>query len=187
MAQKPAGRSKTIWIALVVVLVLVIALIAVGADLAGGKSSSTTSSSKSSTTVSSFTCTGSSTSQVVTAANGPVLVGKTGLVSAGVTCPNGSLGTILTYGYGVPINIAVTVQQSKTPVSIGTVLDGNPQNTNPWNVTSTGYTYTLGYGGAGESTLTDTGPHNVYAIVTFSDGTNATSNLVQFTVNAPIA
>ena len=55
----------------------------------------------------------------------------------------------------------------------------------PWDVKSTGHTYVLDYGPAGESTLTVSGTHNVYAIVTFSDNSTATSNVVYFTVSAP--
>src|SRR5712692_7267963 len=109
-------------------------------------------------------------------------------VAAGVTCPDGHLGTILRYKYGDPIRIMVTVPDYLTPTAIQTVVDGNPNNIPgtpaPWDVKSTGRTYVLDYGPAGESPLTVSGTHNVYAIVTFSDNSMATSNVVYFIVSA---
>ena len=111
-----------------------------------------------------------------------------GRVAAGVTCPDGHLGTILRYKYGDPIRIMVTVPDYLTPTAIQTVVDGNPNNSPgtpaPWDVKSTGRTYVLDYGPAGESPLTVSGTHNVYAIVTFSDNSMATSNVVYFIVSA---
>ena len=86
------------------------------------------------------------------------------------------------YNYGQDITIAVSVPSSLTPVAIGTTLDGNPQNTNPWNVTASGHTYYEDFGGAGQSVLVTNGPHNIYATVTFADNSTATSNVVFFTV-----
>jgi len=189
---KPPARRTGLWIGVGVVLILIIGAVVVGVDLSSGGHTTTTSTSSVSSvtsTTTSVTCTGSSTSQTITIISGPVVVGTTGDVSAGVKCAGGQLGTILSYTYGQPINIAVTVTDTAlTPTALSTVLDGNPQGTNPWNVTSTGYTYVLGFGGAGESALTacaaQSCTHDIYATVTFSNNTNATSNVVYFSVYA---
>lgn len=155
--KKPPARRTGLWagVAVVVVIILVVVVAAAVLSSKGGGTSTTSTSSTSTaavtSTTTSVTCTGSSTSQTITMISGPVLVGASGDVSIGVTCANGQLGTLLSYAYGQPINIAVTVPSSLTPTSIGTVFDGNPQNTNPWNVTSTGRTYVLGYGAAGRA------------------------------------
>lgn len=190
---KPPARRTGLLIGVGVVIVLILGAVVVGVDLSsGGHTTSTSTSSAGSVTsvtssTTTVTCTGSSTSQTITIISGPVVVGTTGDVSAGVKCANGQLGTILNYNYGQPINIAVTVTNTAlTPTAISTVLDGNPQGTNPWNVTSTGYTYVLGFGGAGESALTacaaQSCTHDIYATITFSNNTNATSNVVYFSV-----
>jgi hypothetical protein len=187
----PTPRKRTaVWISIVVVLLLVVAAVVLLVGLAQGGTTTGPSSSVSSTTTTA-TCAGTSSSQTITIISGPVVVGTTGKVAAGVTCPDGHLGTILHYKYGDTIRIAVTVPDSLTPTAMQTLYDGNPNNSpgtpTPWDVKSTGHTYVLDYGPAGESTLTDVGTHNVYAIVTFSDNSTATSNVVYFTVNAPSA
>jgi hypothetical protein len=138
-------------------------------------------------TTSTVTCTGSSTSQRITIISGPVLVGTTGKVAAGVICADGHLGTILSYISGQQIRILVMVPDTLNPTAVQTVLDGNPQNTNPWDVTSTGRAYFLDFGNAAEGPLTVNGVHNVYAVVTFSDNTMARSNVVYFSVNPQLA
>jgi hypothetical protein len=189
MSGTAPGRRTVVWISVAVVFIMIIAVVLVASGTGGlsGTSSRPTSSTGSTTTVS--TCAGSSTSQTITIISGPVVVGASGKVAVGVTCPDGHLGTILRYNYGDPIRIMVTVPDSLTPIAIQTVYDGNPNNSpgtpTPWDVKSTGHTYILDYGPAGESTLTVGGTHNVYAIVTFSDNSTATSNVVYFTVNAP--
>ena len=191
MAKAAPGRRPIIWIAVGVVVIIVIAAV-LAVSLGGGgtttTSSTTRSSTTSSTTTTTQTCAGSSTSQTITIISGPVVVGTTGKVATGVTCPDGHLGTILAYTYGQPVSIQVSVLNSLTPVKIQTVFDGNPQNANPWDVNSTGHTYLLGFGAAGKSVLTacpspQPCEHDLYAIVTFSDNTNATSNVVFFTVS----
>ena len=188
MAKPAPGRRPIIWISAAIVVVIVIAAVLV-VSLSGGTTTTTSPTSPTSvtTTTTTQTCAGSSTSQTIHIISGPVLVGTTGDVAAGVTCADGHLGTLLSYAYGQPINIQVTVLNSLTPISIDTVVDGNPQNANPWNVTSTGRTYVLGYGNAGQTILTECPnpqpcQHDVYAIVTFADKTNATSNVVYMTV-----
>lgn len=186
MANPAAPRRRTtVWISVAVVFVIVIAAVVLLVSL-GARGSSNTSTSATTTTE---TCAGSSTSQTITIISGPVVVGTTGKVAAGVTCPDGHLGTILHYKYGDPIRIMVTVPDSLTPIAIQTVVDGNPNNSpgtpTPWDVKSTGHTYVLDFGPAGESTITVSGTHDVYAIVTFSDNSTATSNVVYFIVTAP--
>jgi hypothetical protein len=172
-----------------VVSLIVTAAVVLLVSLAAGGTTGPTSSVSATTTTA--TCAGYSTSQTITIISGPVVVGTTGKVAAGVTCPDGHLGTILRYKFGEPIRIMVTVPDSLTPTAIRTVVDGNPNNSpgtpTPWDVKSTGHAYVLDYGPAGESTLTVSGTHNVYAIVTFSDNTTATSNVVYFIVSAPAA
>jgi hypothetical protein len=188
MARTATGRRPIVWISAIVSFVLVIIVVFVVSLGAGGTSTNSRSStmSTSSTTTVAATCAGSSTSQTITIITGPVLVGATGKVAAGVVCPDGHLGTILYYTYGQPISIAVTVPNSLTPISIQTVLDGNPQySVSPWDVNSTGRIYVLNFGGAGQGPLTLGGLHDVYAIVKFSDNSTATSNVVYFTVNVP--
>jgi hypothetical protein len=185
----PAPRKRTaVWISVAVVLLIVVAAVVLLFSLAQGGTTTGPSSSVSATTTTA-TCAGSSTSQTITIISGPVVVGTTGKVAAGVACPDGHLGTILHYKYGDPINIMVVVPEDLTPTAIQTMYDGNPNNSGgtptPWDVKSTGHTYVLGYGPAGESTLTVSGTHNVYAIVTFADNSTATSNVVYFTVSAP--
>lgn len=172
----------------VVVLVLIVAVVA-AVSLSSKSTTTTTTTSPTGSTSTSIgtsvvsTCSGSSTSATITIISGRTIVGTTGDVTEEAQCPGGQTGTIVTYSYGQDINIAVTVPNSLTPTSIQTVLDGTPQNTNPWNVTSTGYTYVLGFGAAGESALTTTGlTHDIYSIVTFSNNTNATSNVVYFSI-----
>ncbi len=189
MAKPAPGRRPIIWIAVVVVFVIVVAAVLV-VSLGGSTtttSTHTTSATSTTTTTTTQTCAGSSSSQTITIVSGPVLVGTTGDVAAGVTCADGHLGNTLYYTYGQPINVQVTVPNSLTPTMIKTVFDGNPQDANPWNVTSTGRTYVLGFGNAGETVLTacpnpQPCQHDVYAIITFSDGTTATSNVVYMTV-----
>jgi hypothetical protein len=190
MAKTAPGRRPIVWISVVVLFVVLIAVVLVVSLGAGGTStaSSQPTSSTNSTTTTTASCAGSSTSQTITIVSGPVVVGTTGKVAAGLTCADGHLGTILRYIYGQPIRITVTVPNSLTPTAIQTLYDGNPQNSpgtpNAWDVNSTGHTYLLDYGSAGESLLTDNGVHDVYAIVTFSDNSTATSNVVYFTVSA---
>jgi hypothetical protein len=183
------GRRRVVWISVGVVSLIVTAAVVLLVSLAVGGTTGPTSSVSATTTTA--TCAGYSTSQTITIISGPVVVGTTGKVAAGVTCPDGHLGTILRSKYGDPIRIMVTVQDSLTPTAIQTVVDGNPNNSpgtpTPWDVKSTGHTYVLDYGPAGESKLTDVGTHDVYAIVTFSDNSTATSNVVYFTVVAPSA
>jgi hypothetical protein len=187
MAQPRTGRRTIVWISVGVVLLIVIVAVVLVASL-GGRASSTTTNSTASTVTTTATCEGSSTSATITIISGPVVVGATGKVAAGVVCADGHLGTILHLAYGQPIKITVTVPDSLTPTAIQTVYDGNPANSpgtpNPWDVSSTGHSYTLDYGPAGESQLTVSGTHDVYAIVTFSDNSTATSNVVYFTVSA---
>ena len=185
----PAPRKRTVvWISVGVVFLTVIAAVVLLVSLAAGGTTTGPTSSVSTTTTST-TCAGSSTSQTITIISGPLVVGTSGKVAAGVTCPDGHLGTILHYKYGDPIRIIVSVPDSLIPIAIQTLYDGNPNNSGgtptPWDVKSTGHTYVLDYGPAGESTLTVSGTHNVYAIVTFSDNSTATSNVVHFTVSAP--
>lgn len=185
-APAPKPRSRLgLYAAVVVVLVLIIAV--VSAVSLSSKSTTTSTTSPSSTTVSATTvnstCSGTSSSGTLTIISGRTVVGTTGEVSEEAQCPAGQSGTIVTYSYGQVINIDVTVPNDLTPVAIQTVLDGNPQNTNPWNVTSTGHTYVLGFGPAGESPLTTTGlTHDIYSIVTFADNSTATSNVVYFSI-----
>lgn len=176
-------RRTPLYAAIVIVVIIVVAT--VGFALSTGGSTTTTSSTKTSTsqvTTSTSSCTGSSTSQTITIVTGPVLVGQTGKVDAEAQCPGGGTGTHVIYSYGQQINIAVTVPSDLTPIAIGTTLDGNPQNTNPWNVTASGHTYYESFGGAGQSVLVTNGPHDIFATVTFSDNSTATSNVVFFTV-----
>ncbi len=190
MSKTSPGRRRIVWVSVAVVFVIVIAGVALLVGLGVGATTTGPASSVSTTTTTA-TCAGSSTSQTITIISGPVVVGTTGKVAAGVTCPDGHLGTILRYKYGDPIRIMVTVTDSLTPTAIQTLYDGNPNNSPgtpiPWDVKSTGHTYVLDYGPAGESTLTVSGTHNVYAIVTFSDNSTATSNVVYFTVSAQSA
>lgn len=173
---KPPGRRKGVWIAVAVGLVLIVAvLLGVGELASQGGHTTTTTTTTASTQSTTATCTTSS---------GQIPFSRL-VVVASAPCSDGSPGTVLVYSLGQPINIAVTVADSTTPVAIQTVLDGIKQNTNPWNVTETGHTYVLGYGGAGESGLVDVGTHTVYAVVTFADKTNATSDAVTFTVKGP--
>ena len=190
MAKPTTGRRTVVWISVGVVALIVIAGVVVLASLGGGGTSSTSTqtTSTTSTVTTTATCAGSSTSATITIISGPVVVGTTGKVAAGVPCADGHLGTILRYNYGEDIKITVTVPDSLTPIAIQTMFDGNPANSpatpNPWDVNSSGHTYVLDYGPAGESGLTASGTHDVYAIVTFSDNSTATSNVVYFTVNA---
>jgi len=189
MAKPAPGRRTAVWVSVAVVCVIIIAVV-LFISVGGGGSTTTSSqptSSTNSTTTTTQTCAGSSTSQTIHIISGPVVVGTTGKVAAGVTCADGHLGTILYYNYGQPINVQVTVLNSLTPTGIQTVVDGNPQNANPWNVTSTGRTYVLGFGNAGQTVLTacpnpQPCQHDLYAIVTFSDNSTATSNAVYITV-----
>lgn len=177
-------RRPIVWVSVVAVLIIVVAFLFV-ISLGSGGTSTTPMSSTSTRSTTTEWCAGVSTSQTVMTISGPVLVGATGKVTAGVTCPDGHLGTILSYSFGQPITIYVSVTSSFTPSTIQIVYDGSPRNLLPWDVGATGRTYVLDYGGAGESPLTLGGTHNLFAEVTFSDKTNATSNLVTFTVNAP--
>ena len=189
MAKPAAGRRPVLWLVGSVVVVVILVVVALISSPGTGPSTTiqTDTSTTSVTTSVATTCEGTSTSQTLSVISGRTVVGTTGEVAAGVPCADGHLGTTLTYAYGQQINIEVTVPNSLTPTGIQTLYDGNPNNSpgtpNPWNVTSTGHTYTLSYGAAGESTLTFPGVvHDVFAIVTFSDGSTATSNVVFFTV-----
>jgi hypothetical protein len=188
MANQAPRKRTVVWISVGVVFLIVIAAVVLLVSLAPGGTTTGPSSSVSSTTTTA-TCAGGSTSQTITIISGPVVVGTTGKVAAGVTCPDGHLGTIVRYKFGDPIRIMVTVQDNLTPTAIQTVVDGNPNNSpgtpTPWDVKSTGRTYVLDYGPAGESPITVSGTHNVYAIVTFSDNSTATSNVVYYIVSAP--
>jgi hypothetical protein len=188
MAKPSQGRRPIVWISVAVIVVVVAAaLLVVG--LGGGTTTSSTTSTSSGVTTSTTTqtCAGSSSSQTITIITGPVVVGTTGDVAAGVTCADGHLGNMLYYQYGQDVSVRVSVPDSLTPTMIDTVFDGNPQNANPWDVNSTGHTYVLGFGGAGQTVLTacpNPQPclHDFYAIVTFADGSTATSNVVYITV-----
>ncbi len=190
MAKPATGRRTIVWISVGVVLLIVIAAVVllVSLGVGGNSTTSTHSTSTTSTVTTTATCAGMSTSTTITIISGPVVVGTTGKVAAGVPCADGHLGTGVQYKFGDPIKITVTVPNSLTPIAIQTMFDGNPANSpgtpNPWDVNSSGHTYVLDYGPAGESLLTVPGLHDVYAIVTFSDNSTATSNVVYITVKA---
>ena len=190
MGTKPRGRP-IVWISVTVASVIVFAIIIVlSLSISDGQSTSKVSSASgrsTTTTTTTASCAGSSTAQTVSLASGPVVLGATGKAALGVTCPDGHLGTILYYDYTQPIKMTVTVPDSLTPTAIQTVLDGNPKPVNQWDVNSTERIYVLDYGGAGESPEVLDGTHTVYAIVTFSDNSSVTSNLVTFTVKIPRA
>jgi len=186
MAKAAPSRRPIFWLVgsvVVVVILVVVALVASPGSLSSTTTSTHTTTSTGTSTTSTTTCEGSSSSATISIISGRTVVGTTGKVAEGVQCADGHLGNILSYQYGQQINIQVTVPDSLTPVAIQTVLDGTPQNTNPWDVNSTGHTYVLMFGGAGQSSLTVAGlTHDIYSIVTFSDNSTATSNVVFFTV-----
>jgi hypothetical protein len=108
----PAPRKRTVvWISVGVVSLIVTAAVVLLVSLAAGGTTGPTSSVSATTTTA--TCAGYSTSQTITIISGPVVVGTTGKVAAGVTCPDGHLGTILRYKFGEPIRIMVTVPDSR--------------------------------------------------------------------------
>jgi len=94
---------------------------------------------------------------------------------------NGNPVTNVTYRLGQEVLLSVTVPDSTSPVSLHQVFSGRAYGELPWNVTATHYTYTIDSAPADPA---DMGIHQVYAVVTFADGTTARSNNVTMTVTS---
>jgi hypothetical protein len=92
---------------------------------------------------------------------------------------NGNPVTNVTYRLGQEILLSVTVPNSTSPVSVHQVFSGHVYGELPWSVAATHYTYTIDSAPADPA---DVGVHQVYAVVTFADGTTARSNNVTMTV-----
>jgi|GEM_PF-6151963 len=92
---------------------------------------------------------------------------------------NGNPVTNVTYRLGQEILLSVTVPNSTSPVSVHQVFSGHAYGELPWSVTATHYTFTID---SAPADLADVGVHQVYAVVTFADGTTARSNNVTMTV-----
>ncbi|HEV2390402.1 MAG TPA: hypothetical protein VGS04_06725 [Nitrososphaerales archaeon] len=93
--------------------------------------------------------------------------------------PNGSLVTSVNLTLGQELLLSVTVPNGTAPVSLHQIFSGHDYGELPWNVNTTHYTYVID---SGPSDTTDIGVHQVYAVVTFADGSVARSNNVTMTV-----
>jgi hypothetical protein len=93
--------------------------------------------------------------------------------------PSGGCGPDVTLTPGQTMELAVTVPSTSQPVSVQAVINGSPAGVHPWNVTQTGYTYTIDFGGAAD----DPSTNSLYAIVTYADGTTSTTNTVTLTIS----
>ena len=82
--------------------------------------------------------------------------------------------TTPTYAPGQTMLGNVTVPSSYNPVSVQAFVGGNPGSVHPWSISATGYTYTIDFGAADFAA----GTYPVYAVVTFADGSTATTNTV---------
>lgn len=82
--------------------------------------------------------------------------------------------TTPTYAPGQTMQGNVTVPSSYSPVSVQAFVSGNPGSVHPWSVAATGFTYGIDFGPADFPA----GTYPVYAVVTFADGSTATTNAV---------
>ncbi len=93
--------------------------------------------------------------------------------------PSGNPVTNATYALGQELLLSISVPNSTAPVSLHQVFRNHVYGDLAWNVTSTHYTYVIDSGPADPS---DVGVNQVYAVVTFADGSTARSNNVTMTV-----
>jgi len=80
---------------------------------------------------------------------------------------------------GQELLLSVSVPTSSTPVRVHQVFRNHTYGDLPWNVTATHYTYVID---SGPADTADLGVNQVYAVVTFADGSVARSNNVTMTV-----
>lgn len=99
-----------------------------------------------------------------------------------VDTPQGCQNTA-TFASGSDVRATATLPSgSKVPVTIQAMhTDGSPFGVSlPWDVSSTGYAYTIDFG-----VITGPAVATFYALTTFADGSTAKSNAVTVTVLAP--
>ena len=92
---------------------------------------------------------------------------------------NGNPVTNATLRIGQELLLSVSVPNSTLPVSLHQVFRGHTYGELSWNVASTHYTYVID---SGPADVSDLGVDQVYALVTFADGSVARSNNVTMTV-----
>jgi hypothetical protein len=102
-------------------------------------------------------------------------------VVARAVAPNGSLATSVNLTLGQRLLLSVTVPNDTAPFSLHQIFSGHDYGELPWNVTATQYTFVIN---SGPADTTDIGVHQVYAVVTFADGSVARSNNVTMTVTS---
>ena len=88
--------------------------------------------------------------------------------------PAAGCTTTPTYTSDQTMQAQVTVPSSYNPVSVQAFVSGNPGSVHPWSIATTGFTYGIDFGPADFAA----GTYPVYAIVTFADGSTATTNTV---------
>ncbi len=82
--------------------------------------------------------------------------------------------TTPTYAPGQTMLGNVTVPSSYNPVSVQAFVGSQAGSVHPWSVATTGFTYGIDFGPADFAA----GTYPVYAVVTFADGSTATTNTV---------
>jgi len=100
-------------------------------------------------------------------------------VVANAILPDGTYTTNATYNMGQDVRVSTVVPSNTYPVSVQAVINGTPASVHPWSVAETGYNYIIDFGTAASQVI---GSYDVYTIVTFADGSTATSNHVSITI-----
>jgi hypothetical protein len=100
-------------------------------------------------------------------------------VVANAILPDGTYTTVATYSMGQDVRVSTIVPSNTYPVSVQAVINGTPASVHPWYVSQTGYNYIIDFGTAASQVI---GSYDVYTIVTFADGSTATSNHVSITI-----
>ena len=104
--------------------------------------------------------------------NGPV-------ATACAVAPSGACGQSATYTTAQAISVRVTVPTGASPVSLVGYVGGVTGSVLPWDVATTGLTYTVSYGAMGTE-----GTYSAYYIVTFSDGSTYQTDMLTLTVTS---
>lgn len=91
----------------------------------------------------------------------------------------GNYVTNATLKLGDELRLSITVTNGSVPIAVHMVYNGNVYTDHAWNVNATHYNYIIDSGPADQ---TDLGTNKAYAVVSFQDGTQLSTNNVTITV-----
>jgi hypothetical protein len=103
---------------------------------------------------------------------GGCFIGASGTNAAGLCWP------VLAYAPGQTMQMTIVAPTSTDPISVQAFINGVGASVHPWSVSGNGWTYTIDFGGAPNLP----GTYSVYALVTFSGGSTATTNTCSVTI-----